>query len=326
MLYRNILAIKDEMSFMELGEQEWIPERWKQSISASLIFLTQNKTTALQLLELSASDTEEYIFSRIKMLIYIGVIFKDNILLEEGIKGLMTQVRRLDRWNNSKYENYLQFSLSHLLPDDIHQLVSDIYTTFRHNYYYLSHYRNAYTFLDTGTYSESFVRNSAELTSFYTVFNELEKKLEFEDLSTILFQNDLDKYIVVLCDLYIEAELNDDEDTCEHYERLFDKVKEVYPEYFEKRLEDPDSVTLDNYFSSKRDMKTFSLDIIKYNYQKFYEYLCQLVEKNLLDEFNKIMEEIKNNNEYFQILKERSSIPSKRKMKHQNIESFEPLE
>jgi len=170
------------------------------------------------------------------------------------------------------------------------------------------------------------IENAGEFASFDTVFNELHQRCTSDDLSNVLFQNNFDKYMMVLYDLYKEAESLEDEESYDYYTELFDRLKEKYREFFEERFDDVDSVSLDDYYSKQKTKDSFSIELIKVNYHQFYDYISNLVKQEKFDKFDEIMSEVKNNDEYLQILKDKSSIQSTLKMKYQNIELFEPID
>ncbi len=322
MLYRNILAIKGEESYALLHEKMWIPEDQKLKIAASLIFLTKKEANAIALGEFLNNETVNEL-DRIKIQIYIGVVFKNNVILDEGIKALVVMRDSLSEWHQNKYHNYLSFTLSHLLKLDVSKLISNLFTIYNFNYYHVNHFLNANTFLSTGKYKVSLVSNPGVFTSYYTCFNELQQRLDINDLTEGWLANDFDNYMMILYDLYKEAEIQDNEEDHNYYTALFSTLKEEKKSLFEERFNELSSLTLDNYFENKIEKDIFSLDTLKNDYSVFYTYIVKLLEDNNEVKFNDLMEEIKNNEEYFDILKEKSSIGSKLQMKAINISYFE---
>lgn len=325
MLYRNLLAVKGEEAYSELNEEEWIPEDQKLKIASSLIFLTEIEESALFLADFLDNITDRDL-DKIKIQIYMGIVFKNTEVLDKGIKALVSLRDASGKWDNNKYNNYLSFTLSFLLPLEVSQLVSNIFTTYDFNYYHLNHFINADTFLDTGKYDVSLVNNAGEFSCYYTLFNELGKKLELSDFDEGIFTGNFDTYMMVMYDLYKEAELKDNEEDHSYYISLFNTLKEEKKSAFEARFEDLSSVTLDNYFDVIIKSDTFSLESIKNDYHAFYMYIKELLENDDESRFNNIMDEIKCNEEYFSILTEKSSVRSKLQMKAANIIYFAPIE
>ena len=331
MLYRNILAVQGENSYKELESQDWIPQDMKVEIASTLIYLTKDIETAKYLLEFANDDI--YIFEKMKMQIYIGLIYKLDEYLVLGIKNLELRIKKPKRLRNAAYENYLQYTLSYQIDTKLHQWISDIYTSAKHHYFQISFYKNAYSIfvlgsreIDDTNLKDMYIENAGEFASFDTLFNELKQNLTLEDLSNSLFENDFDKYMMVLYDLYKEAEALEDEESYDYYTELFDKLKQKYREFFEERFDDVDSISLDDYYSKQKTKDSFSIELIKVNYHQFYDYISNLVKQEKFDKFDEIMSEVKNNDEYLQILKDKSSIQSTLKMKYQNIELFEPID
>jgi len=329
MLYRNILAIKGEEAYKELEGQAWLTEEMKSNIASSLVFLTKNRETALYLMHFLPSGNER-LLDHVKILVYIGVVFNDNGILEEGIGKLMLYKETIPKHRKiSGYDNYLNFTLAHNLPENINKLISNIFTAYNFDHYHLNHFIHAEIFLSTGIYSPLLVRHAGNFTSFYTLFSELDKKLELDDYEGVLFNKDFDKYMMVLYDLYKEAELQGNEEKYDYYSALFNKLKQTYSTEFNKRFEDLSSVTLDTYYNEvKSSEDVFSLESMKHDYKVFYDFIKELIDK--ADEasmtmFNNIINEIKESEEYFNIVREASSISQKLQMKAVNIEKFEPI-
>ncbi len=324
MLYRNILAVKGEDAYTELKDQEWISEEMKLGIASSLIFLTEKVETALFLSEfLNADNSRE--LDRIKILIYIGVVFHKSEMLDEGIKALVQMKQTEGNWS-TKYDNYLNFTLSHVLSEDVAQLISNIFTSYNFDHYHLQSFIDAETFSKSGTYIPELVSNPGEFATYYTLFNELDKQLEFYDFEGKLFNKNFESYMRVLIDQFQEAMLNDDVERVNHYTELFDNFKNTYIDLFKEKFENYDSITLRNYNKSKKNEVLFSLNIMETNYQTFYKYMKDLATKNndeSREKFDQIVEEIQNSEKYFELLKEKSSIPSKMFMTIEDIEYFE---
>lgn len=346
----SLIVEGKEDKFIEIFEQSG----FKNDLTSSNIIMMfiYNFTNLDYALEFTTKIKNDFL--KYRVLFIISIIFKDKQLDSKYYFNNFRKLSTQNRDTETMFENVIKFTLKNFLENEANtELLNTIFfnNSDKDNYSYQKYLSILeYDSIDNGI--EINTQNIVDKKSFMTNYL---KYFHFEDTSdiksfTTLENNEIIESLSILFDQYKNAEKNGDEIKYEKYERLFEEIKQIlidseqfeyFNNLFNKKFE---RLTLENLFDNFNylysDNEEFRTSFILTDYKKFLVYINSIYtdykdaeqkedltkEKECIDKFELIKDEIIKNEKYFNKIISISSIKNKLQIKLSNIDLFNSIE
>lgn len=342
------LVINDETNYKKIFELNGMNENViDEAMIMLFVFNITKKETIDEFLALMPNDN---LLSIGKVKLYAGFKFNDDELLKEGL-NIAFELNRLNLPLHLNLNNTIMYTLPNVIKNEFTSELINIFT--------IPDYQTSTklkVLFDIFTYNNIDDLNDMESKSIFRFFNSIKSYsqliksfLKPEKIVIEEFKNkNIDEIIgslLSLLEIYKQAEEEEDHELYTHCEQLFNEVKKILDEESIVELScDIEKVALDNLFD-KYTFKdndqlhcTLTVKLLHENYAKFYGLLHNMYiayreaeeigdeesYEKIQDEFEVLKNEILQNQENFEYLKEHSNISSKLQIKLSNIDKFSP--